>query len=87
MKYTTMIEFLGIFKTVKSKMNSNTIVVKLWYCSNALQIPRNGLDCQTNGLMIYKIPIYAPEKNEIQEVCVQDTTELQYANKIDSVPS
>ena len=46
-------------------MNSNMIVVKLWNDSKALQISRNGLDCKIDGLMIYKIPIHAPEKKMI----------------------
>ena len=64
------IRFLGLCKTVRSKINSWKVVVKLWNGSEALQISRNGLDCKTDGLMIYKIPIHAPEKkNDIQNVC------------------
>ena len=37
--------FIGLCLTVRSKMNSNMIVDKLWNGSNALQISRNGLDC------------------------------------------
>ena len=38
------------------------------------------------GLMIYKIPIHAPEKKRHTGSFFQVTIELQYANKIDSVP-
>ena len=67
-------------------MKLNAIVVKLWNGSKALQISRNGLDCQTDGLMIYKILIHAPEKKRHSGSYFQVTIELQYANKIDSVP-
>ena len=68
-------------------MNSNMIVVHLWNDSQALQISRDGLDCQTNGPMIYQRPINAFKKKDIQEVFFQVTIELQYANEVDCVPS
>ena len=37
--------FLGLCKTVRSQLNSNLIVVKLWKGSETLQISRDGLDC------------------------------------------
>ena len=77
--------FIGLCLTVSSKMNSNMIVDKLWNGSNALQISRNGLDCQTDGLMIYERPINAPVKYDIQEVFSWVTKKLQYANESDSV--
>ena len=63
-----MVDFLGLSRTVRSKMKSNKIVVKLWNGSNSLEISRYGLDCKTYGPMIYKRPLNAPEKNLIQEV-------------------
>ena len=59
-----MVDFLNLCKTVRSKMKSNTIVVKLWNGSKALQITRNGLDYKTDVQLIYKIPIHAPEKKK-----------------------
>ena len=43
--FAKMVDFLGLSRTIRSKMKSNTIVVKLWNGSKALQISRNGLDC------------------------------------------
>ena len=45
LKFANMVDFLGLCRTVRSKMKSNTIVVKLWNGSKALQISRNELDC------------------------------------------
>ena len=45
--------FISVFQIVTSTKNSNMIVVKVWNGSKALQISRNGLDCYTDGLMIY----------------------------------
>ena len=64
-KPSSSLDFLGLCKTVRNKINSWKVVVKLWNGSEALQISRNGLDCKTDGLMIYKTPIHAPEKKII----------------------
>ena len=68
-------------------MDFNMIVDKLWNGCKALQISRNGLDCQTDGLMIYERPTNAPKKYNIQEVFFWVTKQLQYANEIYSVPN
>ena len=68
-------------------MNLFTALIKLWNGSEALQMSRNGLDCWTDGLMIYKISIHAPKKKRHSGSLFYATIELQYANKIDSVPS
>ena len=62
-------DFFGVCKTVRGKINSFTTVIKLWNGSEALQMSKNGFDCWTDGLMIYKIPIHAPKKTDIQDVC------------------
>ena len=40
-----LMDFLGVYKTRRSIIDSHMIVVKLWNGSEALQISNNGLDC------------------------------------------
>ena len=40
-----LMDFLGVYKTRRSIIDSHMIVVKLWNGSEALKISNNGLDC------------------------------------------